>query len=56
LRIVLDTNVVLPPCSGAARADIIVSGDRHLLSLGAHGGIRILWPAEVLVLIAAPPA
>lgn len=32
----------------AARADFIVSGDRHLLSLGTHQGIGIITPAEAL--------
>lgn len=29
-----------------ADADLIVSGDRHLLALGAHKGIRVLNPAD----------
>jgi putative PIN family toxin of toxin-antitoxin system len=37
--------------AGAARADLIVSGDRHLLDLGTHGGIRILSPAQALATI-----
>jgi predicted nucleic acid-binding protein len=32
----------------AAGADLIVSGDRHLLGVGTYRGIRILRPAEVL--------
>lgn len=35
----------------AAQADIIVSGDRHLLTLGTHQDIRILTPAQALALI-----
>jgi putative PIN family toxin of toxin-antitoxin system len=35
----------------AAQADLIVSGDRHLLDLGAHDGIPIVAPAEALVRI-----
>jgi len=31
-----------------AKADIIVSGDRHLLALGQHMGIRLMKPAEAL--------
>ncbi len=31
-----------------AEADLIVSGDRHLLTLGAHQGIGIVAPAEAL--------
>lgn len=36
----------------AAEADLIVSGDRHLLALGSHQSIRILTPAEAIRLIA----
>lgn len=36
----------------AAKADLIVSGDRHLLALGTHGAILILPPAETLRIIA----
>lgn len=36
----------------AAGADIIASGDRHLLSLGTYQAIRILVPVEVLAAIA----
>jgi putative PIN family toxin of toxin-antitoxin system len=32
----------------AARADLIVSGDSHLLCLKEHGGIRIVTPAEAV--------
>jgi len=35
----------------AAGADIIASGDRHLLSLGTHQAIQILRPADVLAVI-----
>ena len=35
----------------AAKADIIASGDRHLLSLGTYQGIQIIRPAEMLVAI-----
>jgi uncharacterized protein len=31
-----------------AEADSIVSGDRHLLALGTHKGIRVFSPAEAL--------
>ncbi len=37
----------------AAQADLIVSGDRHLLALGTHAGIRIVTPAQALAIIAA---
>jgi putative PIN family toxin of toxin-antitoxin system len=36
----------------AARAALVVSGDRHLLALGTCHGIRIVNPAEALALIA----
>jgi putative PIN family toxin of toxin-antitoxin system len=35
----------------AAEADLIDSGDRHLLDLGRHGAIRILTPAEAVRII-----
>jgi uncharacterized protein len=35
-------------CALEARADVIVSGDAHLLELGKHEGIRILSPSEFL--------
>ncbi len=35
-------------CALAARADLIVSGDRHLLKLGDYQGIRIVRPLEAL--------
>jgi predicted nucleic acid-binding protein len=35
----------------ASQADIIASGDHHLLSLGTYQGIRILRPAEMLASI-----
>jgi putative PIN family toxin of toxin-antitoxin system len=37
----------------AAGADIIVSGDRHLLGLARYQTIRILPPADALAAIAA---
>ena len=35
----------------AADADFIVSGDRHLLSLGTYKDIRILKPADALAAV-----
>jgi putative PIN family toxin of toxin-antitoxin system len=35
----------------ASQANIIASGDHHLLSLGTYQGIRILRPAEMLASI-----
>ncbi len=37
----------------AAFADILVSGDRHLLAVGTYRGIRILKPADADGLIGA---
>jgi putative PIN family toxin of toxin-antitoxin system len=39
-------------CALAARAEAIVSGDRHLLTLGQHQGIAILTAAQALARIA----
>jgi hypothetical protein len=36
-----------------AQAQVIASGDKHLLTLGTHQGIRILTPAQALELIGA---
>lgn len=35
----------------AGEADYIVSGDRHLLELGQHEGIRLVTPAVFLVIL-----
>lgn len=35
----------------AAEADLLVSGDRHLLALGSHRGICIVTPAEAVIRI-----
>lgn len=34
-------------------ADYAVTGDRHLLALGSYRGIRIVQPAEFLMLLEA---
>ncbi len=39
----------------AAKADIIISGDQDLLTLGSFHDIRILNPAEVLVSLTSAP-
>ena len=31
-----------------ARAELLVSGDRHLLALGTHAGVRVATPAEAV--------
>lgn len=36
----------------AAGANLLVSGDRHLLMLGSHQSIRIATPAEAVILVA----
>ncbi len=38
----------------AAHAELIVSGDHHLLDLGSHQGIRIVTAAEALRLVGIP--
>ena len=38
----------------AAHAELIVTGDRHLLDLRSHQGIRIVTPAETLRLVGGP--
>ena len=35
-------------CALEARADCVISGDRHLKRIGAFGGIPILSPREYL--------
>jgi uncharacterized protein len=42
-------------CALAAQADLIVSGDEHLLTLKIHQNIPILTPAEALRRIEAQP-
>jgi len=41
-------------CAKAARADLIVSGDAHLLALGRWSGIRIVSPREAIDIIDRP--
>ena len=41
-------------CAKAARADMIVSGDAHLLALGRWAGIRIVSPREAIDIIDRP--
>jgi len=38
-------------CAAKAKADYIVSGDRHLLCLGKYKGIPVLKPAQFLNLL-----
>jgi len=42
-------------CALTARAELIVSGDRHLLGLKTHQGIAIVNPAEALRRIIGEP-
>jgi len=44
VRAVIDTNVLL----AALLADLIITGDDDLLSLGIFNGIAIVAPAEAL--------
>ncbi|MCF7837609.1 MAG: putative toxin-antitoxin system toxin component, PIN family [Candidatus Marinimicrobia bacterium] len=46
-----DDNAILE-CAGAAGAELIVSGDAHLLALGKWQGIDILRPADAIKRIA----
>jgi uncharacterized protein len=39
-------------CAREGAADLIVSGDAHLLELGAFEGIRVLSPSQALALLA----
>jgi putative PIN family toxin of toxin-antitoxin system len=43
-------------CARLLRADVIVSGDRHLLDLRRHGSIPILSPAAFVADVAAHDA
>jgi predicted nucleic acid-binding protein len=43
-----DDNIVLA-CAAGGRADVIVSGDQDLVSLGAYENIPILTAAQFLV-------
>ncbi len=45
-----DDNKILEAAVDSA-ADYIVSGDRHLISIGSFMGIKILKPAEMLRVI-----
>jgi putative PIN family toxin of toxin-antitoxin system len=49
-----DDDAVLA-CAVAAHAEVIASGDSHLLRLGEHQGIRIVTAPELLALLAPPP-
>jgi putative PIN family toxin of toxin-antitoxin system len=49
----VDDDHVIAACV-AAEADILVSGDRHLLTIGHHLGTRVVTPAAALHLIAIP--
>lgn len=42
-------------CAVAAKADLLISGDKHLLSLRAVGGTRIVAAAEAVRLCDTPP-
>jgi putative PIN family toxin of toxin-antitoxin system len=38
-------------CAVLGKADVIVSGDRHLLTLREHGGIQIVRPMDFLRMV-----
>jgi putative PIN family toxin of toxin-antitoxin system len=38
----------------AANADLLISGDRHLLALGTHAGTRIISPAAAMQALIQP--
>jgi putative PIN family toxin of toxin-antitoxin system len=48
-----DDDAVLA-CASAAKSELIVSGDHHLLSLGSYHGIPIVTAAEALQHLAVP--
>ena len=33
-------------CAVAAKAECVVSGDKHLLNLGAYGAIKVVTPSQ----------
>lgn len=41
-------------CAVEGRADLIVSGDRHLLALGEYAGIPVVRPADFLRTVGIP--
>ena len=41
-------------CALEGRADLIVSGDRHLLTLGSYAGIPIVRPMDFLRMVREP--
>lgn len=50
-----DDDVILA-CAVAAKAEVLVSGDRrHLLPLGEHRGVRIITPQALLAELASTP-
>ena len=50
----IDDDAVIARCALGAGAELIVSGDPHLLNLKTYQGIRIVPPAEALALITRP--
>jgi uncharacterized protein len=53
LRVVADDpdDDIIVATALAGNADFIVSGDRHLLEIGEHAGIRIIPPSVFLVIL-----
>lgn len=48
-----DDNQIIA-CALEGRADVIVSGDRHLLALGEYEGIPIVRPMDFLRMVSGP--
>jgi putative PIN family toxin of toxin-antitoxin system len=42
-------------CAVSAKANVVVSGDRHLLTMGAYGTTKIMGPSEFLRHLTAQP-
>ncbi len=42
-------------CAQAAKAKYVISGDKHLLKLGAYGEIEVVTPSQFLKLVLSSP-
>jgi len=49
-----EKNLMFIECAVGGEADYIVSGDKHLLTLGAYQGIKIVTPAQFLEILVLP--
>jgi len=43
------TDNIFLECAVDGKADAVITGDRHILNLGAYGGIQIVRPKDFLV-------